>query len=261
MSNNDAILGQYATSDSLVARRDLYTYVTGTSLTDEMFARLDGFSGMLFLDVGCGYGADVATVLEKFPDAQCTGIDQSEGMIANARPRAPNATFSVDNAQTFSLDARFDRVLMRHALHLATDVQTTIDNVLRHLAPKGRAVFVVHSLSSLPRFAEWRRWFAEHTGITYTSPGDACTVENDAHRFTGEGQMVTVEKISAIIRLTNAEPILSYIRSQKRWSRSPTDAELHMLLNHVREEITAEIAVHGYFEETSVNGIIVVTCS
>ncbi len=259
MSNNDAILGQYTTSDSLVARRDLYAYVTGTSLTDEMLARLDGFSGMSFLDVGCGYGADVATVLEKFPDARCIGIDQSEGMINDAKQRAPHAEFLVDNAQTFALDARFDRMLMGHALHLTTDVQATINNVLGHLAPHGRAVFVVHSLATLPKFAEWRRWLAERTGITYTSPGDACSVENDADRFVGEGRTVTVEKISAVIRLTNAEPILSYIRSQKRWSRPLTDDELEMLLDHARKEVTNAIVTHGSFEEQSVNGIITVT--
>ncbi|MEK7458920.1 MAG: class I SAM-dependent methyltransferase [Patescibacteria group bacterium] len=259
MSSNDALLSQYATIDSLATRRDLYQYATGASLTEEIFSRLNGFPGMSFLDVGCGYGADVATLLEKFPDTHAVGIDQSAGMINDARQRAPGATFLVDDAKTFTLDERFNRILVRHALHLVDDPQQAIQNILQHLAPNGRAIFVTHSLSSLPNFNNWREWFEVTAGISYRSPGDAFTVENDAARFDGDSRTVTAEKLTSIIRLTNAEPILSYIRSQKRWSRPLTDDALEMLLNHAREEVTNAIATHGSFEEQSVNGIITVT--
>lgn len=261
MSSNDALLSQYATIDSLATRRDLYQYATGASLTEEIFSRINSFPGMSFLDVGCGYGADVATLLKKFPDTHAVGIDQSAGMINGARQRAPGATFLVDDAKTFTLDERFDRILVRHALHLVDDPQQAIQNILQHLAQNGRAIFVTHSLSSLPNLNNWREWFEVTTGISYRSPGDAFTVENDAARFDGDSRTVTAEKLTSIIRLTDAEPYLSYIRTQKRWSRPPTDAELQMLLDHVREEINAEIAARGHFEETSINGIITVTRS
>jgi len=62
-----------------------------------------------------------------------------------------------------------------------------------------------------------------------------------------------------MIHLTDPEPYLNAIKSQKRWSREPSEIEMNELLEHVRTQVQKEIDERGYFEDASINGIIVLT--
>ena len=64
-----------------------------------------------FLDVGCGDGSMVETVLRRWPDVAATGVDLLGDRIAVADVKVPDATFAVASADAMPFeDASFDVV-------------------------------------------------------------------------------------------------------------------------------------------------------
>jgi trans-aconitate methyltransferase len=257
MSVNPDVLKQYNTADALTTRRSLYDCIVGPTLSEILARYLQLDKSKTLLDVGCGYGADIATFTAQYPGLQATGLDSSPKLIEDARTRAPGAVFHVADAANFALEEKYDRILVRHVLHLLDVPGAAITNILKYLNPSGRAVFVMHSTRSQPRYAEWLTWFLAQTGIDYISPSDAFTVDTHTHVFTQQPLKVTISDATQIMRMREPEPYLAYLKSQKRWSREPLEAEMTLLLSHVRQEIEKDIAEKGYFEDASINGIVV----
>jgi ubiquinone/menaquinone biosynthesis C-methylase UbiE len=75
----------------------------------ELLARsLPGGSARL-LDVGCGDGTLIGTVLRRWPDVDATGVDLLADRIDEARRSVPDATFAVASADGLPFDpATFD---------------------------------------------------------------------------------------------------------------------------------------------------------
>lgn len=72
----------------------------------EFLAWLDAPAGRQWLDVGCGTGSLVQTILDTAEPARVTGVDRSEGFIATARQqiRDPRVDFRVGDAQRLPLE-------------------------------------------------------------------------------------------------------------------------------------------------------------
>lgn len=257
MSGNDQILNQYASSTTLSTRRGLYDTNVGVPLTDRLEELLQLQTAASLLDVGCGYGADIARFSSRHPHVYCCGFDQSAGQINDAKAKLPSADIFVGDAQTFELNKQFERVLVRHVLHLVPDPSAALDRILSHVSPSGHVVIAVHSAKSQPKFAAWRSWFYEQTGISYSAPSEKLTLENHAQVFMKPGWQTDFIEAQEMIHLTDPEPYLVYIKGQKRWSREPSETEITMLLEHARSEIENTITRQGFFEDPSINGIIV----
>lgn len=258
---SDKILGQYANSATLSTRRGLYDTNTGIPLTSRLKEQLHLDSAESLLDAGCGYGADIATFTTRHPKLTAVGFDLSEGQINDARAKTPSMEFFVGDVTTFQLNRTFDRILVRHVLHLVPDPSAAISNILRHLKPGGRAVFAIHSKKTQPKFTAWRGWFKEKTGIGYGAPGDKLTIENNRDVFANLGGNVEFIEAEETISLSDADPYIAYIKGQKRWDREPSAEELEALLTHVRSEIENEIQNNGKFEDSSINGLVTLTSS
>ena len=46
------------------------------------------------VDMGCGPGNSTELLVERYPEAQVTGLDSSPNMLAEARLRVPGAAFA-----------------------------------------------------------------------------------------------------------------------------------------------------------------------
>jgi trans-aconitate methyltransferase len=258
MSDNNPILAQYATSAPLATRRGLYDTNVGVSLTNRIDEQLKLSSAKSLLDIGCGYGTDVAIFHSRYPHLKIVGIDQSEIQIHEARERSPETQFFVADANNFNLNQTFDRILIRHVLHLVSDPANIIKRAVHHAHSGSRIVISMHSVKSQPTYKTWLTWFKHQTGIDYTFQADTFAFENQHHLFNQLTDSIQLHEVSNKIHLTSPEPYLDYIRSQTRWSRQPSADELDMLLEHVRLEIEKDIAQYGYFEDPSVNGIVTI---
>lgn len=256
--SKEEILRGYEKTEDLRARRGLHEFTVGRSLTELIIDNLHGFDGMRFCDLGCGFGVDAAAVQKQFPNAQVFGIDTSEGMIDAAKREDDRIHFSVGNISSLPEGELFDRILVRHVLHLTPDAKHAIEDTIARLAPQGRAIFVLHSKESQPKFAEWIQWACDTFHVSYTSAKDDFSFEEQANLFQGKDRIVTTKLIEQKIQLTSPEPYTAYISTQKRWSRPLTDQELQELLAHVQDSINSTLENNGVFEESTYNGLVIV---
>ena len=102
--------------------------------------------GAALLDIGCGTGEH----LERLAKAgiRCTGIDNSEEMLAVARARFPGAAeFRLLDMTEIEYDGEFDVVIslfgsFNYLIHDA-DIESTLSRIGRALKPGGRGILEV----------------------------------------------------------------------------------------------------------------------
>ncbi len=249
----------YKTTENLNVRKSLFSYTGETSFAKRFVPEfVDCREGMRVLDVGCGTGEDLTTIAKTVPGCTLFGIDTSGAMIDEAKKKVPQGIFTVANMETFLLNERFDRIIVRHALHLAQDKKCAVQNIVNHLAPKGKVIFALHSTQSLPKISAVINTFCTAHGCTFTQSQDALAIEKSEKLFTSHEDLVTKTITTDVITLTEPTPYLSYIESRRAsFSPSLSDELFHTLLEEIRSGITAEIEEKGIFSEESLNGIVI----
>lgn len=108
----------------------------------QMLAELEKEPFDAVLDVGCGTGAVLALLHEKYPDRRCVGLDLTPEMIEVARTKvAPGMEFVVGDAENLPFDeASFDAVLCSNSFHHYPNPAAFLAGALRVLRPGGRLI-------------------------------------------------------------------------------------------------------------------------
>lgn len=138
------------------------------------------------IDLGCGPGNSTAVLRQRWPDAEITGLDGSEEMLAKARAEGPAALWvQGDIAQWASEEGeRFDIVFSNAALQWVPDHAALFPKLLRRVAPGGALAAQLPAYSDQPgqrlireiaRSAKWQArftrqpvdWRAESVGFYY----------------------------------------------------------------------------------------------
>lgn len=248
----------YKSTEKLNVRKSLFTYAGQPSFATRFVPEFVVCkSGMNILDVGCGTGEDLAKIAETVPDCVLFGIDNSKGMIEAARIKNPQGTFAVADMETFSLREKFDRIIIRHALHLTPNKTLAIKNIVAHLAPEGKAIFALHSTQSLPKIGKIVRDFCVEHGLSFLQGQDTLAIETSENLFAP----YTCQKTTTTdtITLTEPTPYINYIESRRTSFSPPISDELFSeLLKKIEEAIKNEITTSGIFTEISANGIVTI---
>ncbi len=97
------------------------------------------------LDVGCGTGRDLATVLERHPAVRATALDPSPAMLAQARERLAAHRDRVrlvqgDVTERIGVDAPVGAAMSVAALHWVADHEAAFARLHEALAPGARLV-------------------------------------------------------------------------------------------------------------------------
>ncbi len=93
------------------------------------------------LDAGCGTGAVISLLSEKYPHKKYTGIDLSPKMIDVAKLKNINADFICGDCENLPFnDNSFDVVICSQSFHHYPDPEKFFSNVLRVLRPGGRLI-------------------------------------------------------------------------------------------------------------------------
>jgi ubiquinone/menaquinone biosynthesis C-methylase UbiE len=96
---------------------------------------------MSLLDIACGTGNQLIANRAAAPDARLVGVDQSLGMLYQARAKAPGTAWVQANAAALSLhSASFDFIGCQFAFHHFRDKAGMLGEAFRLLRSRGRFV-------------------------------------------------------------------------------------------------------------------------
>jgi trans-aconitate 2-methyltransferase len=95
------------------------------------------------VDLGCGPGNSTAVIAERYPRARIIGVDTSPDMLAAARARLPDVTFTEADVGTWTPPRPVDLILANAVLHWVPDHLDVVVKLVGHLNPGGAFAFQV----------------------------------------------------------------------------------------------------------------------
>jgi trans-aconitate 2-methyltransferase len=109
----------------------------------ELLARVPLASPQRVIDLGCGPGNSTALFIERWPDADVTGMDSSPEMIAQAKKSGVNAMFEVGDIVAWSAKEPFDVVYSNATLQWVSDHAHLLPRLMNAVADGGVFAFQV----------------------------------------------------------------------------------------------------------------------
>jgi SAM-dependent methyltransferase len=103
-----------------------------------------------YADVGCGPGAAVFDVAERYPETTVVGYDAADAVLAENRKRAradgvDNVSFEHARLPEFDPDQQFDVVTCFYTLCYVADIEAALANLYDAVAPGGYLVITYHN--------------------------------------------------------------------------------------------------------------------
>jgi trans-aconitate 2-methyltransferase len=89
------------------------------------------------IDLGCGPGNSTELLAARFPGAAVSGLDSSRDMIAAARARLPDVSFTLERIDEWAHPGPVDVILSNAALHWVADHATLLPSLAGRLAVGG----------------------------------------------------------------------------------------------------------------------------
>jgi trans-aconitate 2-methyltransferase len=99
------------------------------------------FTPKTILDVGCGPGNSSQALLQRWPDAKLTGIDNSKNMIEKAKMNYPNNTWIIADASLYTPNVKYDIVFSNAAIQWIPDHKNLFKKLF-NLINKGGVIAV-----------------------------------------------------------------------------------------------------------------------
>ncbi|QVM98811.1 MULTISPECIES: trans-aconitate 2-methyltransferase [unclassified Pseudomonas] len=103
----------------------------------DLVAALPNHTVASAVDLGCGPGNSTQVLASRYPEAQVTGLDSSEDMIAAARQRLPQLAFEVADIASWSVDEGVDVILANASLQWLPDHALLYPQLVRQLRAGG----------------------------------------------------------------------------------------------------------------------------
>jgi trans-aconitate 2-methyltransferase len=104
----------------------------------DLIRKIDiSFQPKSILDIGCGPGNSSQALLQRWPNAKLTGVDNSENMIEKAKKSYPDNTWIVADVSKYTSSDKFDIVFSNAAIQWVPDHENLLKKFKLLLADKG----------------------------------------------------------------------------------------------------------------------------
>jgi len=128
-------------------------------------------------DLGCGTGAMIEPLTNRFPKATLLGLDIAQGMIDVCRNKwshDPRIEFEQADIETFNCDRRFDLVCSSCTLQWLTDLGVTLARWADRLLPGGMFAAAVLTAGSFDELGQAYAHAAGRPipGLSFPQPAD-----------------------------------------------------------------------------------------
>jgi len=205
------------------------------------------------LELGCGDGTLWQRNAERIPEGwDVTLTDLSEGMLSDAREGLKHC-ISPDRFRFMPADARsipypdasFDAILANHMLYHVSERHQALKEIRRVLKPGGMlfaSTMGRHHMNEVkgflnelnPNYDFGRQDFACEFGL-----------ENGEDQLDAAGLVdIRVERYEDGLKITDAKPLIAYIRTTPGGRENLTDSRLLKLEVNLNESIRAKGAIH-----------------
>lgn len=103
----------------------------------DLLAQIPDENPRTCVDIGCGPGNSTELLVNRFPGACITGLDQSSSMLAAARVRLPHINFEQINVTHWEPDAAYDVIFASASLQWLPDHEAFFPRLASWLAVGG----------------------------------------------------------------------------------------------------------------------------
>jgi len=201
----------------------------------ELLARVALSEPKLIYDLGCGPGNSTELLVERFPNANVVGTDNSEPMLVSARKRLPNCRFELSDIASWKPSAAPDLIYANAALQWVGGHEALIPRLFDLLAPNGVLAIQMpdnreepthRSMREVAALAPWSKFIDDVASIrTKILPLDAYydllspqAVEVDVWRTAYQHPMESPAKIVEWVRATGLKPFIDPLPEAERAS-------------------------------------------
>jgi trans-aconitate 2-methyltransferase len=124
------------------------------------------------IDIGCGPGNSTQVLVQRWPQAKVTGLDNSPAMIENARKDYPQQEWRLADAGKDVIDGQFDIVFSNATIQWIPDHETLLARFYHLLSDQGLIAIQVPQFWDMPigksiaRISQGRRWKSATVGVS-----------------------------------------------------------------------------------------------
>jgi trans-aconitate 2-methyltransferase len=117
----------------------------------DLIGRIDAdFRPKTILDIGCGPGNSSQALLERWPAAVLTGIDNSLNMIEKARAEYPDNTWIVADASKYTSNMKYDLVFSNATIQWIPEHETLLKKLFNLINNKGVLAIQIPQFNEMP---------------------------------------------------------------------------------------------------------------
>lgn len=261
--NKQAEKDQHKTSTTLKKRHGFYDFGIGPTLQETVINELDLRPGMSLLDMGCGYGRDLAYVHKSIKQIQLSGVDIAEEQIKEARKtfqrNGIQCEFTVADIQTYTTDKTFDCILFKHSLHYLDNPIAAIRLACKHLKPNGKLLAVLHDKNDMPLRKMFSQWIHEQLLRQYSSPQEQIHTQWITQELENAGIPHSVSNIDREIILDDPDVYIEHMQlTRHRYQPALSDEQWGKYIQHMRSVLNTYVEDDGAIVEHSISGIIII---